>query len=188
MKEYTYKVVGVTFQGRQEHIKSLFDAEVREEFPPLEVALEGYEYEGEPALRVIVDGKEVGNIAADQVDDVVEIASKADSAIVELKLNGYTAEYIRLCKETIRDRDADEWDKEESRQILEEIKDEPIYSAAITFYIEEARPVQVTQEEVPLTKREAKKKAKEEKKRAKAEKEAEKKAVKEWVKSVQKGG
>lgn len=148
MKVYEYKVVGVTFDGkngdRQKVLKRLFNAAAKDEFEDYELDFKEYEYEGAPALLVLLDDLDAGNIAADKVKEVKEINEKSDQTVVELSVNGMTFdEYMdlkenwRTRKQDLKDGIIDEYDIEDMETQLEEIKNDPIYSATITFYIKE---------------------------------------------------
>ena len=148
MKIYTYKVVGVTFDGkngsRQRVLKKLFNAAAKDEFEDYELEFEEYEFEGSPALLVLLDDLDVGNIAADKVEEVIEINKKCDQSDVELAVNGMSVDdYLELKenwrtrKQDLKDGIIDEYYIDEMEEQLEEIKDDPIYSAQITFYIKE---------------------------------------------------
>lgn len=72
------KVAGVTFKNadgssRQANLKDLEVSGVNN------VQLVQFEYQGEPALRVVVDGMEIGNVPADVVPDVIEIMPRIDN-------------------------------------------------------------------------------------------------------------
>lgn len=148
MKTYTYKVVGVTFKGndgqRQKVLKGLFNDAVKEEVDNFDLSFEEYEFEGSPALRVLLDGLDIGNIAAEQVEDVKEIYAKCSGADPELSISGTTfGEYLDLLENwRTRNRDLkdgyiDEDDIEEMKEELDEIRHDPLYSAKIFFYVKE---------------------------------------------------
>lgn len=59
------KVAGVTFNGRQQILKKL--KADKGSGKKLNVNLEEYNYQGNPAIRVIVNGKDVGNLHTDDV-------------------------------------------------------------------------------------------------------------------------
>ena len=72
------KVAGVTFKNadgssRQANLKDL------EVSGADNVQLVQFEYQGEPALRVVVDGMEIGNVPADVVPEVLEIMPRIDN-------------------------------------------------------------------------------------------------------------
>lgn len=72
------KVAGVTFKNadgssRQANLKDLEVSGVNN------VQLVQFEYQGEPALRVVVDGMEIGNVPADVVPEVLEIMPSIDN-------------------------------------------------------------------------------------------------------------
>jgi len=153
MKQYNYKVVGVTFPARdgsdrQTTLKELFNEEVETEsyLRSHNIKFEGYDYKGDDALAVFVDGKEIGNIAADKVQEVAEIAQKAKNCKVKLAVNGRDVdeyEYIvdrhknkRDWKESDPYFDAEEAD-EEYKDLMAELKEETIYSAVLQFFIPE---------------------------------------------------
>lgn len=109
MKQYNYKVVGVTFpardgSSRQKSLRDFWNEDVTLDNSFHEVKLEGYEYEGEDALAVFLDGKEVGNIPADKVQDVAEIGQKADACEVTLTLNGRDFEDAKTIIEFYKER------------------------------------------------------------------------------------
>ena len=116
IKDYTYKVVGVTFRGRQKNLKSLFNASVRElkqdEWLSVsyDVELRPYEYKGEPAIAVYFDEKEVGNVAADKVADVLDMLRKEPSFDAEIRLNNNTPEeYVEMLSDKdLYERELDE--------------------------------------------------------------------------------
>ena len=109
MKQYNYKVVGVTFpardgSSRQKGLRELWNEDVELDNSFHEVKLEGYEFEGADALAVLLDGKEVGNIPADKVQDVAEIGQKADACEVTLTLNGRDFEDAKTIIEFYKER------------------------------------------------------------------------------------
>ena len=109
MKQYNYKVVGVTFPARdgsdrQKTLRELWNEDVELDNSSHAVKLEGYEFEGEGALAVLLDGKEVGNIPADKVQDVAEIGQKADACEVTLTLNGRDFEDAQDIIDTYKNR------------------------------------------------------------------------------------
>lgn len=72
------KVAGVTFKNadgssRQANLKDLEVSGVNN------VQLVQFEYQGEPALRVVVDGMEIGNVPADVVPEVLEIMPRIEN-------------------------------------------------------------------------------------------------------------
>ncbi len=148
MKTYTYKVVGVTFKGndgpRQKVLKGLFNGAVKEEADDFALSFEEYDFEGSPALRVLLDGLDIGNIAAEQVEDVKEIYARCEKAEPELSISGTTfGEYLDLLeswrtrKQDLKDGIIDEYDIEDMKEQLDEIKEDPLYSAKICFYVKE---------------------------------------------------
>lgn len=160
MKQYNYKVVGVTFQARdgsdrQQNLKALFNEELETEtyLRNHDIELEGYDYKGNDALAVFVDGKEIGNISADKVQDVAEIAQKASRCTVSLALNGHDVDDYetivdqhknkRDWKETDPYFDAEEAD-ENYNAMMQDIKDNPIYSAVLHFIMEETDDIEST--------------------------------------------
>lgn len=65
---YRVKTVGVTFtnedgSSRQDLIRRLYYHEPPFEDKEIELALEKYEYRGEPAFKVLVDGHQLGNLS-----------------------------------------------------------------------------------------------------------------------------
>lgn len=68
-----FKVAGVTFQGRQKLLKQLkVDKKAGK---VLNVQLEEYNYKGEPAIKVLVNGLDVGNL---HVEDVAFVKENQD--------------------------------------------------------------------------------------------------------------
>lgn len=136
---YTYKIVGVTFENdngtdRQQLLKKIYNRAVKElkADPWLDVdynvSFRSYEFDGSPALAVLVDGYEIGNIAADSVNDVSEILAKKDPYIeAEIRLNNCLPEdYIEMMS------DKRSWSSE-----LAEIEDTPIYSGILNLIVDE---------------------------------------------------
>lgn len=177
IKDYTYKVVGVTFRGRQKNLKSLFNktvqgikADIFNSYDPCyDVELLPYEYNGNPALYVIVEGLNIGNIPADAVAAVSDILAKKDPALeVEVLLNNHTPDmYFDMLG-----------DKDEYEDELDEIKEDPIYSAVVHMYIDDGQPAPHVPDPEPrkldkydrkLLKATEKSKRKEEKRRIKEE-------------------
>ena len=91
---YPYKVVGVTFKNpegksRQAYLKKMYNVAVKNDSEDYDVELVPYEYEGHPAVAVLLDGFNVGNIAAEHAADVADMISKKDLYVyAELSLNG----------------------------------------------------------------------------------------------------
>lgn len=138
-KNYTYKIVGVTFENdngtdRQQLLKKIYNRAVKElKADPwldvdYEVSFRSYQFEGSPALAVLVDGFEIGNIAADSVTDVSEIlANKNPFVDVEIRLNNCLPEdYIEMMS------DKRSWSSE-----LAEIEDTPVYSGILNLIVDE---------------------------------------------------
>lgn len=189
IKDYTYKIVGVTYKSpdgtnRQRSLNKLFNDAVQgiklDPFnsydPCYDAEIIPYEYDGKPALYVEVDGYNVGNIAADAVTDVLEIISKKDPTLeVEIFLNNHSYEdYFDM----LEDRDLYEDE-------LEEVKDDPIYSAIVHLYVDDGQPIprpeppqptsrKIDKLERKLIKATEKAQRKEEKRRRKEEKRARK--------------
>lgn len=72
------KVAGVTFKNpdgssRQAYLKDLDVSGANN------VQLVQFDYQGSPALRVVVDGMEIGNIPADIVPDVLDVMPRIDN-------------------------------------------------------------------------------------------------------------
>ena len=160
MKKYNYKVVGVTFAARdgsdrQTSLKESFDAELESGMLALghSVKFEGYEYEGEDALAVFVDGKEVGNIAKDKVVEVAEIAQKASGCEVTLTINGMNIQdYDTIIDRYENAKDYQESDpsfdkdsaKEEYDNLKRALKKKTTYGAVLHFMVPE--PCDIVQE------------------------------------------
>lgn len=148
MKTYTYKVVGVTFDGRdgnrQKVLKKLWNAALKEELLDLSVSFEEYYYEGQPATLVFFDGLDVGNIPAGKSEDVRDIRARCENLEADLALSGMPFDdYLDLKeawasrRQDLKDGIIDEFDIDDMRDQLAELKEDPIYSATVTFYIKE---------------------------------------------------
>ena len=154
MKQYNYKVVGVTFPARdgsdrQTTLETIFkeDLEVEGFLRGHDIKFEGYDFQGKDALAVFVDGKEIGNIAAEKVNEVAEIAQKASKCTITLAVNGHDLddyEYIVDRYKNKKDwKDSDpyydfEEAKEEYNELMEDLKgDDIIYSAVLHLFVEE---------------------------------------------------
>lgn len=148
MKRYSYKVVGVTFPARdgsdrQENLAQLFDEDMDLGASMHGVKLEGYDFEGAPALAVLLDGKEVGNIPADKVMDVIEIGRKATVCEVTLTLNGRDfedakdiIEFYRDRHEMVKDGTIHELDLDDIEENYTELmKDGAVYGAVVHFLV-----------------------------------------------------
>lgn len=148
MKKYNYKVVGVTFPARdgsdrQENLAQLFEEDMELGASTHAVKLEGYDFEGAPALAVLLDGKEVGNIPADKVMDVIEIGRKATVCEVTLTLNGRDfeeakdiIEFYRDRHEMVKDGTIHELDLDDIEERYTELmKDGAVYGAIVHFMI-----------------------------------------------------
>lgn len=164
MKEYSYKVVGVTFDARdgssrQETLKELFNEEVETEsfLRGHNVKFEGYDFNGEDALAVFVDDKEIGNISANKVQEVAEIAQKASKCDVTFSVNGHDVDDYNYIvdrhvnkKEWAKDDpffDSEEAD-EEYKKLNDGINENAIYSAVLHFYVPEETDGKTEKEEV----------------------------------------
>lgn len=141
-KTYTYKVVGVNFDSpdgtnRQTSLKSIYNHAVKElKADPwldvdYDVSFRSYEFDGSPALAVIINGFDVGNIAADSVTDFSEIIAKKDPYIeAEILLNGNTPEeYVEMLSDKMLYEDE-----------LDLIKDDPQYSVKIHLATDDGLP------------------------------------------------
>lgn len=146
-KRYPYKVVGVTFddfngKSRQAHLKKLFDEEVELENDAHEIRIEDYTFEGSPALAVYLDDLNVGVIASGDIDAVSDLRDKADLIEAKIELNGHDWEDYRNVTELYRDRrqlvkdgTLSEMDVDELKDQLGEIKEDPIYSCILFFWV-----------------------------------------------------
>lgn len=76
-KTYEFKVVGVTFKtGRESRQAALRKIHFHDEpFEKIHVKLEKYDFEGETAIGVFVNDFQVGNIARNEIDNVLELIS-----------------------------------------------------------------------------------------------------------------
>lgn len=171
MKQYNYKVVGVTFPARdgserQDNLKELFNEELETEsfLRNHDIKLEGYEFNGEDALAVFVDNKEIGNIPANKVQEVAEIAQRATSCKITLAVNGHDLEdyeYIvdqyknkKDWKETDPYFDAEEA-TEKYNELMSELKENTIYSAVLHFIIKEEEDNAEKKVDIPKVKKES---------------------------------
>lgn len=68
-----FKVAGVSFQGRQKLLKQL--KADKKAGKVLNVQLEEYKYKGEPAIKVLVNGLDVGNL---HIEDVAFVKENQD--------------------------------------------------------------------------------------------------------------
>lgn len=68
-----FKVAGVTFKGRQKLLKQLKGD--KKAGKVLNAQLEEYDYKGEPAIKVLVNGLDVGNL---HVEDVAFVKANQD--------------------------------------------------------------------------------------------------------------
>lgn len=83
--EYTTKVAGVTFDNndgtnRQKHLAKFYLDHHGAAYG--EGSLLRYYYEGSPAIYVLLEGKIIGNIPADEVENVLEIIDQIDDVSV----------------------------------------------------------------------------------------------------------
>lgn len=153
MKKYSYKVVGVSFpardgSSRQETLKELFYDDIENDVYSLghKITFEGYDYKGDDALAVFVDNKEIGNISANKVQEVADIAKKAPRCTITLSVNGHNTDEYEYIVDRYRNKkdwkesdpyfDAEEAD-EEYKELMEELKENEIYSAVVHFLIPE---------------------------------------------------
>lgn len=65
-----FKLAGVTFNNRQSNLKKLKTQ--RDKGKVLNVALEQYDYEGSPAIKITVNGLDVGNLHKKDCDFVLK--------------------------------------------------------------------------------------------------------------------
>lgn len=148
MNVCTYKIVGVTFDGRdgnrQKVLKRLWSEAVKEELLDLDVSFEDYLFEDSPATLVFFDGLDVGNISAGESEEVRELREACSGLDADLALSGCSfSEYMELKeswssrRQDLRDGIIDEYDIEEMKAQLADLEEEPVYSATITFYVKE---------------------------------------------------
>lgn len=154
MKTYTYKVAGVTFDGRdgnrQKVLKKLWNAALKEELLDLSVSFEEYYFEGQPATLVFFNGLDVGNIPAGKSEDVRDIRARCENLEADLALSGMPFDdYLDLKeawasrRQDLKDGIIDEYDIADMEEALADLKEDPIYSAVINFYVktpEDDRP------------------------------------------------
>lgn len=91
-KATSFKVVGVTFknkdgESRQEILDYLYSISHKKRPVRINAELESYTYKGDPALSVIANGYQVGNIAASYVNKVEKLLPKLIDA--ELKVDRF---------------------------------------------------------------------------------------------------
>lgn len=154
MKQYNYKVVGVTFSARdgsdrQTTLKELFNEILeREDFlkDANNIKFEGYDFNGDDALAVFVNNKEIGNISADKVQEVAEIAQKATKCTITLAVNGHDLEEYEYIVDRYKNKKAwkesdpyydEEEAKEEYDDLMNSIDEEERYSAVLHFFVPE---------------------------------------------------
>lgn len=94
--EYTCKLVGVTFEGRQDALREIFETEMESDSPrldiPAEVEIREYD-DGEHAGRALycdVDGVNIGTVGHDDRYEVQAIAKRKHQCTIEPTLNGVT--------------------------------------------------------------------------------------------------
>ena len=84
----SYRLAGVTFQGRQRWLKKM--AKLQDEFEYVQCELEPYEWKGDPACRVLAyfDDREepvdIGNIPAAAAANVCSLLDRVTSVDVEV--------------------------------------------------------------------------------------------------------
>lgn len=142
MKDYTYKVAGVTFknnegQDRQKLLKNLFNEALEDGDELYDVELEEYDFEGSPAVRVLFGGDDIGSIPAEHVENVLDMVGKGADVAGQVFLKGKEVDEVIYLKESWKDRKADgltEWEIEELKEELDYLKDEPYYSAKVILF------------------------------------------------------
>lgn len=87
---YEFSVAGVTFSNdngssRQKILSELYAAQLAED-DDISVTLEPFEYDGEPAIHVLVNGRCVGNVPKQEVEAVSEIMAKS---VKEIKVDWF---------------------------------------------------------------------------------------------------
>ena len=129
MKDYTYKVVGVTFEGRQDVLKALYDAarsgpEKKTEF---DVVLREDNSRGGVALAVDIGGKHVGFIGKEDKMEVIILEPEASRIFATLSRfkTTYAAKVHIEAPDDVLEK-ARQRHEESLRQILsEEAPEEP---------------------------------------------------------------
>ena len=142
MKEYTYKVAGVTFpnddgEDRQQILKELFDEALECGDELYDTELEEYEFEGRPAIRVLFDRKDVGNIPAADVNNVLDMMKKNIDVAGQVFLKGKDVDEVVLLKDSLRHKKEyglTEWEIDDLNEELDYLKDDPHYSAKVIIY------------------------------------------------------
>ena len=66
----TFKVAGVTFDNRQKSLKKILTKKLNGKV--ITAGIEEYTFDGEPAIKVIADGVEIGNIRSEDKDYIIE--------------------------------------------------------------------------------------------------------------------
>lgn len=64
-----FKVAGVTFNNRQNNLKRLLDLKLKGKV--LNIGMQQYDYQGEPAINIIVNGLDIGNLHKEDVQFVI---------------------------------------------------------------------------------------------------------------------
>ena len=134
VEEYNCKLVGVTFEGRQEAMAAIWASVLADDSPEFDIpatvekrAFESEDYAGH-ALYVDVDGVNIGTVGSDDRRAVQTIVWRDHAAHVNLALNGVSLETVwSATRKTDPDR-ADEF-----REALRKTRwKRQIYSAVLT--------------------------------------------------------
>lgn len=84
-----FKVAGVTFENRQDHLKKLLADKLSGKH--LDISLNEYDYQGHKAISVVVNGKEIGNLHTDDTNLIFEDTSRV-VGIKDLYINDFEDE------------------------------------------------------------------------------------------------
>lgn len=102
------RVAGVTFANddgsdRQKLLRKIyFGDHPFEDKDHLDVQLQRYTYKGSPAIRVLVNGHQIGNVPADQVSEVLDAMSQPGAVVTACDVSGGGDGYHYGCKIVLR--------------------------------------------------------------------------------------
>lgn len=69
-----FKVAGVTYGNRQQNLKKIYD--IKSKGGRLDISMEQYEYDGDSAVKVTVNGLDIGNLHIEDKDFVLNNQDK----------------------------------------------------------------------------------------------------------------
>lgn len=84
-----FKVAGVTFENRQKYLKMLMDLKLKG--GRLDIALSQYDFKGEPAIDIVVNGLNIGNFHTEDKAFVLENQERV-FGIKDLYINSFINE------------------------------------------------------------------------------------------------